>query len=210
MPLDDESTTDESTTTMQMLQECRHGGEKSWHRLLERHRDELVRFVALRMPASLRSRIDPSDVVQDTQLVAFRRLDDFLTRNPMPFRVWLLRTAREQLISMYRRHLRARHRSVAVEVPLADESSILIAQNIVSRVSSPSEHAMAEERRRQIQDAIGRLTHGDRELLLMRQYEKRSYEEIAEMLGIQAAAVRQRHARALMRLRATLLRAGLI
>lgn len=177
---------------------------------MARHRDELVRFVALRMPATLRSRLDPSDVVQDAQLVAFRRLEDFFTRNPMPFRLWLLRTAREQLISMYRRHIQARQRTVDLEVPLADESSILIAQNIISRISSPSEHVIADERRHQIQDAIGRLSHGDRELLIMRHYEKRSYEEIADMLGIQTAAVRQRHGRALMRLRATLLRAGLI
>jgi hypothetical protein len=37
----------------------------------------------------LRPRVDPSDVVQEAQLDAFRRLADYLQRRPVPFRLWL-------------------------------------------------------------------------------------------------------------------------
>ena len=53
-----------------------------------------------RIEPSLRSRVDPSDVVQEAQLDAALRLSDFIERRPMPFRLWILRTAIQRLLKL--------------------------------------------------------------------------------------------------------------
>ena len=43
-------------------------------------------MVELRLDDKLRQRMDASDVVQDAQLEAYRRLEEYLERRPMSFR----------------------------------------------------------------------------------------------------------------------------
>ena len=52
--------------------------------------------------AALRARVDPSDVVQEAQMEVVRRMDDYLKRRPMPFRLWLCKTAKERLLNLRR------------------------------------------------------------------------------------------------------------
>ena len=55
-----------------------------------RNRVRLRRHIALRIDAKLRSRVDPSDVVQETHIVALSKLDDFLcATTDMPFHLWV-------------------------------------------------------------------------------------------------------------------------
>ena len=72
----------------------------------------MKKLVALRIDPRLRTRLDPSDIVQETQMVAFRRFDDFLARRPMSFRLWLRKTAQQQLCDAQRRHLERHRRSL--------------------------------------------------------------------------------------------------
>ena len=58
-----------------------------------------------------------------------------------------------------------------------------------------------EEQRVQVRQALERLSPGDRELLRQIYTEGETLEAIAESLGIENAAVRQRKSRALERLR---------
>src|SRR4051812_16715090 len=104
--------TPESDETQQLLTELRAGDSRAFGRLFARHRPDLLRLVALRLDTRLQARLDPSDVVQETQLEAFRRLQDFLERRPMPFRLWLRKTAQERLVMLSRRHLGAARRAV--------------------------------------------------------------------------------------------------
>jgi RNA polymerase sigma-70 factor (ECF subfamily) len=148
----------------------------------------------------LQGRLDASDVVQEAQLEAIRRLPDFLERRPMPFRLWLRRMAYERLLMLRRRHVDAARRSVEREVHLPDRSSLVLAQHIIDPGSSPSKGLRQEELARRVQQALGRLKEADRAVLLMRHYDGLSYEEIGCIVGIEAAAARKRAGRALVRL----------
>jgi RNA polymerase sigma-70 factor, ECF subfamily len=88
----------DSAKARHLLDEVRSGGETAFERLFALHRPGLRRFVALRLDQRLQARLDASDIVQETQLEAFWRMDDFLKRRPMPFRVWLRKTAYEWLL----------------------------------------------------------------------------------------------------------------
>jgi RNA polymerase sigma-70 factor (ECF subfamily) len=122
----------------------------------------------------------------------------------MPFRLWLRKTAYERLLMLRRQHRGAARRAVGREAQLPDRSSLVLAQNLLAPNSSPSRRAEREEQARRVQEALARLAEADREVLLMRHYEDLPYEDIACILGIEPAAARKRHGRALVRLHKTL------
>src|SRR6516165_2792732 len=98
----------DSAETRALLDGIRHGDARALENLLARYRPELREFIECQFDPRLRARIDPSDVVQDTQLEVVRRMDDFLAKQPMPFRLWLRRKAMDRLLNLRRDHLRAR------------------------------------------------------------------------------------------------------
>jgi RNA polymerase sigma-70 factor (ECF subfamily) len=191
-----------------LLEQVRSGDERAFERLFARHRPYIRRVVALRLDQELRRRVDPSDVIQETQLEASRRLDDYLSRRPMPFRLWLRRTAEKRLSMLRRRHGAAR-RSLEREVQLPNRSSLALAQQLMASGLSPSEQFDQHELARLVRVAVAKLPDADRDIIIMRMYERLTNEEIACVLGIEHAAMRQRYGRALLRLRKILVESGL-
>src|SRR5690349_14528746 len=107
--------TPDSEDTRRLLEQVGSGDRQAFERLFERHRTPLRLMIEVRTDARLRARIDPSDVVQETHLEAFRRLPDYLARRPMPFHLWLRKMAYERLLNLRRDHLTAARRSVLRE-----------------------------------------------------------------------------------------------
>src|SRR5262245_10161331 len=107
----------DSAATRRLLERARAGEAEAPEQLLARHRPFLRQLVELRLDPRLRARVDPSDVVQEAQWDAFRRLADYLRRRPMPFRLWLRKTAQERLQKFQRQHLEAGRRAAGREVP---------------------------------------------------------------------------------------------
>jgi RNA polymerase sigma-70 factor (ECF subfamily) len=199
---------DDSAETRRLLEQVRAGDAAAFERLFERHRGLLLTFLHNRFDPRLQARADPSDVVQETQMEAYRRLDDYLDRRPMPFRLWLEKMAYERLRMFQRRHLGAGRRAAGREAALPEASSEGLARKLVSRGSRPGQALEQAERATQVRQALGRLSAEDREILLMRHYEELPYGEIAVLLDITPAAARQRHGRALVRLSRLLSAAG--
>jgi RNA polymerase sigma-70 factor (ECF subfamily) len=199
----------DSAETQRLLEQVWAGEPGACDRLFARHHPFLRQVVVLRMDPRLRARVDPSDVVQDAQLDAFRRLADYLERRPMPFRLWLRKTAQERLLKVQQRHLQAGRRAAGREVPLPDRSSLVLAQQLLAGGSTPSRRLEQAELARRVGQAVARLPEADREVLLMRNFEGLSNREIGCLLGLDPAAVSKRHGRALLRLRDLLLEGGL-
>jgi RNA polymerase sigma-70 factor, ECF subfamily len=192
-----------------LLNQVRSGDRGALDELLAVHRSYLLSIVELRMDAKMRSRVDPSDVVQEAQLEAARRIDDYLRREPMPFHLWLRKTAYENLLRLRRRHVEADCRSVEQEIPLPDSSSALLAKKIFSREPNPSQQAVEQELARRLREAIQQLTPLDAEVLLMRALEGLTNQEVAKVLDLEPAATSKRYGRAILKLRQLLLQTGL-
>jgi RNA polymerase sigma-70 factor (ECF subfamily) len=198
----------DSKETSNLLDDVRHG-QPAFDRLFARHRDALRTAVSLRFDPSLRGRLDPSDVVQDTQMEAFRRLPEYLDRLPMPFHLWLRKMAYERLIMMRRKHLGAACRAVGSELPLPEQSSVMLAKNLLANEQSPSHQVEAAELAQRVRFALSQLPDHDREILLMRTFEMLPYDDIACVLEIEPAAARKRYGRALLRLHGLLAAEGI-
>ncbi|MFH1420089.1 MAG: hypothetical protein ABII12_17585, partial [Planctomycetota bacterium] len=105
----------DSEETQRLLRQLAAGDRQAIERLFTMHRTDLRRIVESRMEPRLRARVDPSDVVQEAQLDVLNRLNDYLERRPMPFRLWLRKTTYERLLKIRRRHVEAARRSTRRE-----------------------------------------------------------------------------------------------
>ena len=201
--------TPDTAETQRLLGQVRGGDRQALDRLLARHQPYLLRLVELQLDPKLRPRVDPSDVVQEAQAEAVRRLDGYLAGPPMPFRLWLRQLAHDRLLMTRRRHLTAARRAVGREVALPDLSSAILARQLLAPGSTPSQKLGRQEMAHRVREAVARLSAADREVLVMRTFEGLSFDEVGCLLGIDPPAARKRHGRALIRLHAILAEGGL-
>lgn len=187
--------------TAQLLLRIEQGDRQALEDLLGRHRNWIRRIVELRLDGRLRARVDPSDVVQDIHVEVAKRIEDYLQRNPMPFRLWLRQTAYENLLVLRRKHLDAECRSVDREMVLPQESSILLVQQLLGQDNPPDQNLIEEELLERVHQALNDLSEQDREVLVLRFFEGLDNQEVTHLLNIEPATASKRYGRALFRLR---------
>lgn len=195
----------DSAETRQLLQRMRSGDDQAFDQLFARHRAFLRHVVELRMDRKLGRRIDASDVVQDAHVEAWRRLESYLEQPTMPFRLWLRLITYDRLLMARRRHVSAKRRTVERELPLPEQSSLQLAQQLAASGTTPSQHLVRSELGHRVRSAVAKLSDPDREVLLMRNFEGLSNQEMAKVLAIEPATASKRYGRALLRLRTLLL-----
>jgi RNA polymerase sigma-70 factor (ECF subfamily) len=193
--------------TDELIRQSARGDDAARQDLLARHRGRLRRMIGVRLDRRLLARVDPSDVVQEVLMEAHNRLGDYLRDQPLPFYPWLRQIAWQRLLKIHQHH-HARKRRVTHEGPplleLPDESVGDLAERLAASGTSPSRHAVRQELRLRVREALGRLTERDREVLVLRYLEQMSLAEIAAVMGTTEGAIKSRHARALLRLQGLL------
>jgi RNA polymerase sigma-70 factor (ECF subfamily) len=194
--------------TQELLRLAADGDRQARGALLQRHRKQLRRMVALRMDRRLAARLDPSDVVQETLAEANRRLDDYLAARPLPFYAWLRQLASDRLVEQHRRHIQAVRRSILREqadpLALPDGSVAELTDRLFAPADGPSAAVRREELVSRVRAALGALPERDREVLVLRYLEELPAQEVGAVLGISEGAAKKRALRALQRLRSLL------
>lgn len=179
----------------------RAGDDEPFAPLFESHRERLRRMVHFRMDPRLFGRIDPEDVVQEIFLAAQQRLYAFRSDgHPLP--LWLRMVGQQTLIDLHRRHLGAGKRSAAKERAFAN--SQCLSGFVAGTLTSPSQAAIRDEWKKQLNEALESMDEIDREVLTLRHFEDLSNKEVAELLGIGENAASNRYVRALTRLKGLL------
>ena len=171
--------------------------------LFSRSRKRLKQAVQLRLDQRLTSRVDPSDIVQESLLDAAQRLPQYLIERPLPFYPWLRQVTLDRLKKVHRFHLRTQRRAVDREwvAEGRDQSGVKLAEFFASQSGTPSQAALLAEQHRELEAAVDKLPETDRELLVMRYLEEMPSDEAAASLGISLNTYAQRHVRAVQRLR---------
>jgi RNA polymerase sigma-70 factor (ECF subfamily) len=190
--------------TDELLVRAGRGDRTARSQLLDRHRDQLRRMVAVRLDRRLVPRLDPSDVVQEALAEAAQKLSDYIRVRPVPFYPWLRRLAWEHLVRLHERHVKARRRSVAREAfslpNLPDESAIQLVERLARSSLAPDRRLLEAEMKSRVLAALANLSDRDRELLVLRYLEQVPNAEIAALWDTTEGAVRTRHTRALAKL----------
>lgn len=187
-----------------LLQRAASGDQEAFADLLAPIRDRLRSVIAHRMDQRLGVRIDPSDVLQETMVVAANELAKYATHRPMPFFDWLQKLAIQRLIDLQRRHITAGRRSLLREERRSqwnDTTLHQLVKNLSGYVLGPQSAALAAEREMQLLAALASIEEDFQEILYMHYVEDRPLVEAAEILGIAPSTARTRHYRALRKLR---------
>jgi RNA polymerase sigma-70 factor (ECF subfamily) len=195
--------------TQRLLQAISGGDQEALSSLLEQHRSYVRGLVTLRLDSRLRARVDASDIVQEAQLEAARRVSSYLQEPALPFHLWLRRIAYERLLMARRRHV-ASCRDVEREAVLPDESSMQLADLVRAGTPTPSQQLGRDELVSRIHATLLELSDTDREIVLMRTLEGLSNKEVAQVLELDLATASKRYGRAILRLRQLLKTQGVL
>jgi RNA polymerase sigma-70 factor (ECF subfamily) len=199
----------DSAETQGLLEQASAGDTSAFERLFTRHQPYLQQLVELRLDPRLRARLDPADIVQEAHMEAFRRLNVYLEKRPMPFRLWLRQIACDHAAKARRHHLGRARRSLGREAALPEQSSLMFAEKLIALGSTPSQQLDRRELARRLHAALAKLPESDREVILMRHFEGLSNQEVACLLAIDPAATSKRHGRAMLRLHRVLFEGGM-
>jgi RNA polymerase sigma-70 factor (ECF subfamily) len=190
----------------QLLAAARNGDEDALAALVERHRERLERMVLLRMDRRLQGRVDPADIVQEAYLALRGKFSQYIADPQVPFFLWLRLEVSQKLVDLHRHHLGTKMRDAGQEIslqrgPLPQVTSLVLAEQLLGKLTSASRVAMRAELKLRVQQALNSMDPHDREVLILRHFEELSNSEVAQILGIKPTAAVNRYVRALKRLK---------
>jgi RNA polymerase sigma-70 factor (ECF subfamily) len=193
-----------SADTGRLVRRAMQGDRTAIEKLLAQYRTQLRRMVTVRMDSRLKSRFDPSDVVQNVLAEAAQKMVSF-HEPPEQFFPWLRQLAWDELARLHRDHIRTKKRSVSREqddcqARAADDSMLQLADHLAARQLGPSSRLVQKELRSRVRAAIEELPRQDREVLVLRFLEQLNISDTAAALGITESAVKSRQFRAIERL----------
>lgn len=174
--------------TVLLLERARAGDDEAVEQLFARHLKPLRRWASGRLPRWARDMAETQDLVQETLLQVFKRIDAFECRGEGALQAYL----RQALMNRIRNELRRFDRRGAPES---------LDSQTPDPEPSPLEQAIGRQGAERYERALSRLREEDREALIARLELGCSYEEMATALGKPSAdAARKAAQRALVRL----------
>jgi len=164
-----------------LIQSALSGNSAAFGVLVDRYRDRLYSCVV----NVVNHPDEAEDVVQESFIQAYLKLDTF--QQSSQFFTWLYRIAFNNALSRRRRH---RH-----QLSL-DQAHEVSGSEPTARSESPDFQIIQRENVSQLRNALEKLSGDHRSILVLRELEETSYEDIAEILDISIGTVRSRLSRA--------------
>jgi RNA polymerase sigma-70 factor (ECF subfamily) len=187
------------TEDAELVRETLAGNQLSFQLLVERYQDRIFGLSR----HYTRSTVELEDLVQDTFIKAFRRLDSF--QHQSSFSTWLYRIAVNTCLDFLKR--RGRSPVQAVEDPeLVGSAGSGAAGSQRGDLAAPDARLEREEIAQVTRDALAELPEIFRTVLVLREFEEMAYQDIADLLGISIGTVESRLFRARARFKEAVLR----
>ena len=180
-----------------LVQETLEGNQLSFQLLVERYQDRIFGLVR----HYTRNAVELEDIVQDTFIKAFHRLETF--QHQSSFSTWLYRIAVNTSLDFLKRRGRNPVQSVEdPEIAAGDDPREFGTQ----RAPAPDAGLEQEEIAQVTHEALEELPEIFRTVLVLREFEEMAYQDIADMLGISIGTVESRLFRARARFKEALVR----
>jgi RNA polymerase sigma-70 factor, ECF subfamily len=181
----------DARTDAELLTSSAGGDEAAFTAFVARHRASVHRFASLLLHDAQRA----EDVLQDTFVQAWRHAG--AARVQGGARAWLLAIARNSAARTWR---------ATAASPTVSLTVLGAEAGFADPAATPAAFAQLVESRAMVHEALAALSPGDREVLVLRELEQRSGDEVAAVLGLSLEAMKSRLHRARLRLVAELRR----
>jgi RNA polymerase sigma-70 factor (ECF subfamily) len=167
---------------IELIRRAQSGDEEAFGEIVREHYDRLFR----RVVAITRNEHDARDICQEIWVTVWRRLKDY--RGEAKFSTWLYSVATRRALD----HLRKRRRWFSRFLPfLESEDTGAVIEPVSPEPIAPEQLEHAEQKAR-FERAIAALPPKHRAVIVLREIEGLSYEEIAETLGCRQGTVMSR------------------
>lgn len=161
--------------------------------------EKSVYNIALRMTGNSE---DASDMTQEAFIKAYNSLQSF--RGDSKFSVWIYRIATNVCLDF----LRSRSRKPTVSLSVEDKDGDEVELDVADESQSPEQLLDRQMTRESVRRGLETLTPEYRQILLLREIQGLSYDEISQCLGLEVGTVKSRIFRARKKLCAFLIQDG--
>jgi len=161
---------------------AKEGDMAAFEELVGRHRDKLY----ARAFSMVRNEEEAIDLSQEAWVKAWQKLGQF--KGGSSFLTWMTRI----VINLCLDHLRKQKHPVSLSIEQLDEETGGVERQMPIVTVDPTEGLTQEELRQRIDDAMGKLTHAHRTVLVLHEFEGLEYKEIAKRMGCSIGTVMSR------------------
>jgi RNA polymerase sigma-70 factor, ECF subfamily len=176
-----ERTLPAATEEVQFVQELQAGSEEAFTDLLKAYQNPVFNLIA----HIVENNTDAADVLQDVFLKVFRGICHF--HGDSSLKTWIYRIAVHEA-SNHRRGWIRRHR----REPFSLEETTQPAVSLEDRGETPYQALEQLERQMLVKRALASLAQPYRTVVVLREIEGLSYEEIAKVVGVAEGTVKSR------------------
>ena len=151
---------------------------------LDRFRSYLNLLARMQLDRRLQSKLDPSDIVQQTMLQAHRARSPFRGQTQAELAAWLRQILARNLAHAgrdFRRDKRDVRRERSIEAAI-DASSVRLERWLASDESTPSQKAQRSEQLLRLTDAIAELPEAQQQAIILHYWQGHSLADIANRL----------------------------
>jgi len=165
-----------------LLAQARTGDTVAFDELITRHRERIY----MHTYQIIRNEEDALDLTQETFIRAWKSLTRFDGKSS--FSSWLYRIATNAAIDLFRK--RQSHPQTEIDVgPMKIDAA---SHTTPSQAEMPGEGIDRAEIRRRVEDAIAQLSPEHRAVIVLKEIDDLSYEEIAQRVGCSLGTVMSR------------------
>ncbi len=173
---------DNTEITRQTVRNAKKGNEEAISLLYKTYVQRIYRYIAYRIGGDVKT---AEDLTSDVMVRMVRELPKYRITS-VPFEVWLYRIASNLVVDYYRRH----NKIVESQLP----------ESLVSNLPDPESSLVQQQQLQKLRLCLIQLKSEEQILLSLRFFERKSHEDVAQILGKSINSIRTMQHRALKRL----------
>src|SRR5271155_2901026 len=184
-----------------IISELKAGSEEAFAWLIAKYHQPIYSLVARTIPDPA----DAADLTQDVFIKIYRGIGGF--NGDSSLRTWIYRIALREASNQRRWWGRHKRQEVTIETEFgegSDGQSLCLKDTLVDAHESPFDRAAQEEVRARVEEELRQIPEPFHAVVVLRDIEGLSYEEVAEILGVNIGTVKSRLMRGRAHLKARL------
>lgn len=172
-----------------VVAQLKAGSEEAFAWLIATYHQPVYSLIARTIPAGS----DPADITQEVFVKIYRGISGF--HGGASLRTWIYRIALHEALNQRRWWSRHRRQEVTIEADVGssgDGQPLCLKDTLVDEHKSPFELAAQNEVQAKVEAALQQIPDAFRAVVVLRDLEGFTYEEIAEILNVNLGTVKSR------------------